>query len=356
MGVSINKGSCVILVVVAMEGRIDRALTQRIFLISKELLSDGGAELQVAGLTSDYKVHIDANGRHTCTCMDFKQRRIPCKHIFFSLFRVGRLNPQQWLLCPTSIPQWGSSFDIETEEDCKKRKLIEKADEECAICYELFADKPKEPFTYCESCGHRFHSQCMSIWLRQSPGKNCPLCRASVKQVKRLKVEVLKDEVPKDESKDEVFTFFFSKTSPFSNWYRAPFTIDGQIFTCVEQYMMYAKALLFSDLVIADKILNSEQPKVMKRLGRQVKGFQEELWVSEREEIVKKALRAKFTQHADLRQQLKSTQGTTLVEASPFDRIWGIGLNEKNPLALKRETWRGKNLLGQLLTEVRAEL
>jgi ribA/ribD-fused uncharacterized protein len=153
-----------------------------------------------------------------------------------------------------------------------------------------------------------------------------------------------------------MFTFFFTEASPFSQWYRSTFIVDRVTFGCAEQYMMYGKAQLFGDAAVAAKILEAEHPKTHKALGRQVKAFDDRMWNANREAIVRKGNHAKFTQDAALLEQLMATRGTTLVEASPYDRIWGIGLAATDPRAADPKTWRGQNLLGQILTSLRDEL
>jgi ribA/ribD-fused uncharacterized protein len=152
------------------------------------------------------------------------------------------------------------------------------------------------------------------------------------------------------------FTFFFTEASPFSQWYPCTFVVDGVTFTCAEQFMMHGKARLFSDDAIAAQILAAAHPRQHKALGRKVKNFDDAIWKAQRLAIVKAGSRAKFTQNAELRALLLATAGTTLVEASPFDRIWGIGMAASNPLAADPTKWRGQNLLGKLLTELRDEL
>ena len=152
----------------------------------------------------------------------------------------------------------------------------------------------------------------------------------------------------------EKFTFFWS--GPFSQWHKAPFEVDHIIFNCAEQYMMYYKAILHDDRETSQKILMASNPRVQKNLGRTVVGFDYHLWSNNCELIVKDGNMAKFTQNSLLGQTLKATAGTTLVEASPCDKIWGIGLKEDDPRALSRETWQGQNKLGKVLTEVRIEL
>lgn len=152
------------------------------------------------------------------------------------------------------------------------------------------------------------------------------------------------------------FTFFFRPECPFSQWYPSPFTVDGRAFGCAEQFMMHGKALLFDDAEVAAEILATPSPREHKALGRKVRGFDDGVWKQKREEIVAAGSRAKFTQNPELRSLLLDTRGTTLVEASPYDRIWGVGLSAENPLIDDPANWRGKNLLGKILTRLRDEL
>jgi ribA/ribD-fused uncharacterized protein len=153
-----------------------------------------------------------------------------------------------------------------------------------------------------------------------------------------------------------VFTFFFTEASPFSQWYRCRFDVDGVTFNCAEQFMMHGKAKLFGDHAIAEKILAAGHPREHKALGRKVSNFEDDKWRAERLRIVKDGNRAKFTQNAELFALLLETRGTTLVEASPYDRIWGIGLRATDPRAQDPKQWKGQNLLGVVLTELRDEL
>jgi ribA/ribD-fused uncharacterized protein len=152
------------------------------------------------------------------------------------------------------------------------------------------------------------------------------------------------------------FTFFFTEASPFSQWYPCRFVDDGVEYTCAEQYMMRGKALLFGDTDVAADVLAAAHPREHKALGRKVKNFDDHVWKRERVRIVTAGNRAKFTQNPELLEQLLATKGTTLVEASPYDRIWGIGLDAKDPRASDPAQWKGQNLLGKILTELRDEL
>ena len=153
-----------------------------------------------------------------------------------------------------------------------------------------------------------------------------------------------------------MYTFFFTEASPFSQWYRCTFVVDGRTFGCAEQFMMHGKAMLFADPETAAKIVAADHPRDHKALGRKVHGFDDKAWRDARERIVKDGNRAKFTQNAELLALLLATRGTTLVEASPFDKIWGIGLAATDPRANDPAKWRGGNLLGKILTELRDEL
>jgi ribA/ribD-fused uncharacterized protein len=154
----------------------------------------------------------------------------------------------------------------------------------------------------------------------------------------------------------ERFTFFFRPEAPFSQWHPARFELAGKVFNCAEQYMMYGKAILFGDAEIAAEILEAVAPKQHKALGRKVRNFSDAVWKANREAIVTDGSRAKFMQNPELRQALLDTAGTELVEASPFDRIWGIGLAATDKRAEDPAQWRGQNLLGKILTRVRDEL
>jgi ribA/ribD-fused uncharacterized protein len=152
----------------------------------------------------------------------------------------------------------------------------------------------------------------------------------------------------------EKFTFFWH--GPFSQWLPSRFQVGGFEYSHAEQFMMHGKALLFGDRETGEKILAATTPREQKALGREVKSFDAAVWEMFRESIVYTGNYAKFTQNPDLLQSLLATEGTTLVEASPRDTIWGIGLGEDNPKAKSRTTWRGLNLLGEVLTRLREAL
>jgi ribA/ribD-fused uncharacterized protein len=151
-------------------------------------------------------------------------------------------------------------------------------------------------------------------------------------------------------------TFFFTKDDVFSNWYPSPFEVDGNRFSCMEQWMMYQKADLFGDSVTARKILATHDPAEHKKLGREVKGFEKVLWDTEGTERIYLGLLEKFRQNPDQLEELLATGDTGLVEASPYDRIWGIGLAENAPGVDDPANWKGENRLGNLLNRARDEL
>ena len=139
----------------------------------------------------------------------------------------------------------------------------------------------------------------------------------------------------------------------FSQWYMSPFVIDGLKYNCAEQYMMAMKANLFGDDEICKEIIGETSPKRIRELGRLVRNFDGAVWGEHKAEFVRQANFAKFTQCEELRKFICSTEGKILVEASPFDRIWGIGMGEHNEKCVNPATWRGSNLLGFTLMEVR---
>ena len=156
--------------------------------------------------------------------------------------------------------------------------------------------------------------------------------------------------------KMEKFEFFWKSDSPFSQWYKKGFKVKGKSFNCAEQYMMYMKAVLFGDEIIAAKILEAKSPREQKDLGRKVKNFNKDIWERQCKNIVYNGNYAKFTQNEGLKSALLETKGKTLVEASPYDTIWGIGLSEENPDSKRRSKWRGKNYLGEILTQLREDI
>jgi ribA/ribD-fused uncharacterized protein len=141
-----------------------------------------------------------------------------------------------------------------------------------------------------------------------------------------------------------------------SQWAPIGFTVDGTRFDTAEHYMMWSKAVLFGDTATAARILAAGHPGEVKSLGREVRGFDETRWKRERFDIVVRGNEAKFGQRDDLRDYLIGTGEHILVEASPMDRIWGIGLSARDASADEPALWRGLNLLGFALMRVRTNL
>jgi len=141
-----------------------------------------------------------------------------------------------------------------------------------------------------------------------------------------------------------------------SQWAASPFEVDGQRYPTAEHWMMAEKARLFGDAEIEARVLAAAHPKSVKALGRKVRGFDDATWCEARQQIVLEGSLHKFRQNPALLEFLLSTRDATLVEASPYDRIWGIGLRADQPAARDPSRWRGLNLLGLALMEARTQL
>ena len=155
------------------------------------------------------------------------------------------------------------------------------------------------------------------------------------------------------------FVFFWREEGQygcFSQWYVAPFTIEGITYQTCEQYMMAKKALLFKDFENYILIMNAEDPAKDKEYGRLVRNFESRLWRSCNAEIIFHANLAKFSQNPELKEVLLKTGDLMLAEASPVDRNYGIGLEATDPAAKDPANWTGKNLLGETLMKVRSAL
>lgn len=150
------------------------------------------------------------------------------------------------------------------------------------------------------------------------------------------------------------FGFFYGGV--LSNFYKTSFIVDDICFSSSEQYFMYKKAMCFGDVDIAQKILKTNDPVSAKKLGRMVKNFDEDVWDKVRYDHMYTGCYAKFSQNADLKKIIKKTKNIKLVEASPYDKIWGIGMNINNKDITNPEKWKGQNLLGKILTKIRKRL
>jgi ribA/ribD-fused uncharacterized protein len=153
------------------------------------------------------------------------------------------------------------------------------------------------------------------------------------------------------------FTFFWcGKDGPFSQWEYSPFIVDGIKYTSAEQYMMYSKAILFGDTKIAFQIMITDLPKEQKALGRQVANFDEVKWNKVARYVVYRANYAKYSQNLDMLVKLFDTGDSLMVEASPYDKVWGIGLTAEQAALIPYKDWPGKNWLGEMLTRVCEDL
>ncbi len=161
------------------------------------------------------------------------------------------------------------------------------------------------------------------------------------------------------------FLHFWGHTAPqdgavgkhvLSQWWPAPFTVDGVPYATAEHWMMAAKARLFGDAEAERKALHATSPAAAKKAGRLVRGFDDAVWERERYGIVVEGSVHKFASDPQLREFLVRTGRRVLVEASPMDRIWGIGLAAGDERAGDPGQWRGLNLLGFALMEARERL
>lgn len=142
----------------------------------------------------------------------------------------------------------------------------------------------------------------------------------------------------------------------FSQWYPADFTLGETNYPTAEHFMMAEKARLFGDEAMLAKIKAASHPGEAKQLGRQITSFSQETWNSHKFEMVVKGNLAKFSQNPSLKQFLLNTGQRILVEASPIDPIWGIGLAAEDRAATVPQNWQGENLLGFALMKVRDQL
>jgi hypothetical protein len=184
------------------------------------------------------------------------------------------------------------------------------------------------------------------------------LTAADVRSVDQLRAFVAGGGQPK-------YLMFWGHTPPpggevgkhcFSQWWPVTFTVDGVEYASAEHFMMAAKARLFGDDEVVTEILAASHPGEAKALGRKVRGFDDDVWARHRFDLVVAGNVAKFGQHAELRDFLLGTGDRVLVEASPRDQVWGIGLAASNERAADPENWRGLNLLGFALMEARGRL
>ena len=163
-----------------------------------------------------------------------------------------------------------------------------------------------------------------------------------------------------DQSLQEDYVLFCSHKSAdigyLSNWYLCKFNEGGNEFTSVEKYMMYKKAELMGDHTTAERILKNNVPKTLKEFGRGVQNWDQKKWNKHKYEIVLQGCRQKFIQNSDLAMKLLATDNAILAEAAHYDKVWGIGLKADDPDAQDQAKWKGENLLGKALMQIRDEL
>lgn len=152
------------------------------------------------------------------------------------------------------------------------------------------------------------------------------------------------------------YLFFWSDDSCFSQWYPSTFIIDNVEYNCVEQYMMAEKALMFGDKSTFIEIMKTDDPRKQKTLGKKVRNFDDNTWLFNSRSVVYRGNYNKFSQNNFLKEKLLNTGDLKIVEASPHNTIWGIGLSYDSDLCLDENNWRGTNWLGEVLMSVRHDL
>ena len=151
-------------------------------------------------------------------------------------------------------------------------------------------------------------------------------------------------------AKEDDFVFFYGGF--FSQWFIVDLEIDGVTYNCAEQYMMAMKAKTFNDDESFKKIMESTKPQTQKALGRKVTNFDPNIWSKVSKDFVYRANLVKFSKKP-LRDFILSTGDKEIVEASPTDVIWGIGIGMDDPRRFDKNQWRGENCLGDILMAVR---
>lgn len=239
----------------------------------------------------------------------------------------------------TYIDQWGEWYDSLAEEEAKTYQ-------------ELFP----EPVTWNgyweeeDTCDYyEREGFVIELWREKGTPKY------SLDQIRKVALE-----------KKPIEYIFFWKTESshgenvtkgcFSQWWKSDFRSMNHTYSCMEQFMMANKAELFGDQEIREQISQCSSPRQIKALGRKVRNFDETIWNEIKYAIVLNGNYLKFTQNSELRKFLLSTGDSVLVEASPYDGIWGIKMGETDENARNPLKWNGENLLGFALMEVRDEI
>lgn len=218
-------------------------------------------------------------------------------------------------------------------------------------CFEFPADwdKYKKQAGYIRNIEMSLYANVLIVfWDNVSPGT-----RHMIDIAKKKKIPVEIHLVSIEDSHDKGMICFYGKDHPLSHHHIRAFIVNNVTFNCVEQFMMYYKARLFGDLEIANQILETDDPVIQKRLGRQVKNFNQAIWNEHREKCIFVGNLHKFTQNASLSSYLLDTGDKELVEASPIDTTYGVGLSENDPRIKSKNMWRGMNLCGIAIMKVR---
>ena len=159
--------------------------------------------------------------------------------------------------------------------------------------------------------------------------------------------------------KDVEVVFFHLPTEPYgflSNWYHSSFVLDGVQFTSTEQYIMYQKSIAFGDIVSAKAVLATDDPRTQQDIGRHVKGYTANVWAGMRQLVAVRGLYAKFSQNEELKKKLIDTGDAWLVECAHYDTTWACGIRLNEDERFDTSKWRGQNILGFSLMEVRDAL
>ena len=176
----------------------------------------------------------------------------------------------------------------------------------------------------------------------------------------KYSLEWLKNEIKEGKTFD--YIYFWGHARPagnavtkiyFSQWFPIGFSENNIHYKTAEHYMMAKKATLFGDVESLAKVLASETPDIAKQLGRKVSNFDATIWEENAFNYVTQGNLLKFSQHEQLKEFLISTGNSVIVEASPYDKIWGIGLAEHDDTSRNPDTWKGTNLLGFAIMEAR---
>lgn len=259
----------------------------------------------------------------------------------------NKLMAPLWLMYP-NIPEGSIGWRMGYGENY--------ADEYYKWFYSLTDEQKREynkkfPKPVCWYLSNQIHHD--SFWTYQWKSNNLP----------EYSVDTVKEEMEAGIEREKIFFWGHHSSDNgvigkecLSQWYMSDFYVGHIKYCCMEQYMMSKKALLFGDDETNKKIMEAADQKTIKQLGREVKAFDEEIWNKFKRPIVLTGSYYKFSQHDRLRRYLLGTGEALLAEASPYDTIWGIGMDAKEASRCTVNEWRGTNLLGFALMEVRDEL